>query len=729
MQRKLGNIEYDKDAALYPGAKFKESDQNISDDVEVILVTGSEETSSEEMEETIEQTNRELEARAIARKIKSLMGEGSEPLCVFDGDLKDYRPVKYSDIVILLRTVSNWSEDFISVLMEEGIPAISDTQRGYFQTIEVQTVLNLLHIIDNPRQDIPLASVLHSPMFDFSSEDMALIRAEDREDDFYGAVKKYAREGANEEIRIRLNRFFEKLSLYRSMIPYTAIHKVIEFVLDDTGYLDYVSVMPGGEQRAANLDMLLQKAMDFEATSYKGLFQFNRYIEKLHKYDVDFGEALVSEDGVDAVRIMSIHKSKGLEFPVVFVSGMGKSFNLQDARSKLIVHEDLGLGADFINTEIRLKKPTLRKRAIQMKITLESLGEELRVLYVALTRAKEKLILTGYVKKLEQAMEKWQKCATRVSEQMDYLSLTSAGSYMSWVGPCLYYPNQLPTKVHVVDLKELVVHEVVKQIEEGHQKEELVNWDTNKIFDENFKKLIEQQIGYVYPFSKERDIPVKFTVTELKRREQELDKDESKVVEYHPSEEDKKETRVAPVPTFVKGEIEESPTARGTLYHKVMQELRLDEIQTVEDIVRELERMVKEDLITKEQSEVIQPEKILKFFDTKLGKMMVLAYQEKRLYRERPFVFGLPAKELSIGSESEEIVLIQGIIDAYIEEKDELILVDFKTDYVGRGKLKAFLEQYKPQMNYYQMALEKMTGKIVKKREIYSFYLNKSYTL
>lgn len=723
MQEKLGKVEYDADAALYPGANYPKTEERHATSVETIFITDEEEAEADELEETVEESQREIEARAIAERIHKMIAEGFK---VYDGDLKEYRAVHYSDMVILLRTVSGWSEDFINILTGEGIPTVSDTQSGYFSAIEVKTVLNMLHVIDNPKQDIPLAAVLHSPMFGFTSEEMGKIRAKDKKDGFYDAVIAYMENGEEICLQDKIRYFFNKLQQYRKMLPYTSIHQIIEIILQDTGYYEYVSVMPAGEQRMANLDMLLQKAQDFEATSYKGLFQFNRYIERLHKYNIDFGEAFLSNDGMDAVRIMSIHKSKGLEFPVVFVSGMGKQFNLQDARSKLIVHEDLGLGADFIDVDLRLKKPTLRKRAIQKKIALESLGEELRVLYVAFTRAKEKLILTGFVKKLEDTLMKWQKSSGREKEQMSYLELTSSNSYFSWVGPCLFYPNRLPIEIMKKSWRNFIISEVEKSVEHQFDKEALIQWDTEEIYDKDIREQIRTQLSFVYPFRKEQEIPAKFSVTELKSRFGE-EEDSSPIIEAKVSEESatEKESQIAPVPKFMSGEVEESPTARGILYHKIMQEIRFSKINSPEAVSEELDFLVNRKVITKEQKESIELSKIQAFFETDVAKQMSKAYTLDKLFREKQFVMGVPARTLPIDSKSKELVLIQGIIDAYYEEEDGLVLVDYKTDYIPYGKEQDFVQKYTPQIDYYALALSKTLDKKVKEKYLYSFHLSK----
>ncbi|SFR56468.1 helicase-exonuclease AddAB subunit AddA [Anaeromicropila populeti] len=722
MQKKMGEVEYDRAAELKPGADYPETGENYASQVEILfLVPEEKEAAGEEGEEQAEETERELEARIVAKKIKTMM----QMQKVYDKELGSYREMKFSDIVILLRTISGWSEEFTNILMAEGIPAVSDTQIGYFSALEVKTVLNMLSIIDNPKQDIPLAAVLHSPMYQFSSEELAIIRAFYLKGDLYEAVYSYGAEGEILELKEKVNVFLNQLNKFRYMVPYTSIHSLIQSVIEDTGYGSFVAVMPAGQRRTGNLDMLIRKAIDFEATSYKGLFQFNRYIEKLHKYNIDFGEAGGDEAATDAVRIMSIHKSKGLEFPVVFVSGLGKQFNLQDARSKLLLHEELGLGPDFIDPVIRIKRTTLRKKAIQTKIQLESLGEELRVLYVALTRAKESLILTGFVKKGIELIEKWEENKEREKRELDFLTLSSAHCFLDWIGAAVYYPNAAKLNIQYVSLKNMVFDEVKKQITEELQKEELLNWDCTNSYDVLIGNEIARRMEYEYQYRREQEIPVKFTVSELKRllgniKEEEIQEGEA----LFPEE---KGQQAAPVPNFISKTENTTSMRKGILYHKVMQEIDFNKIDTEDDIVKEIDRLVEEGLILEEEKKEVSVKKVMNFFDSDLAILMKEAKKKGKLYREKQFVIGLPAKELPGGFDSGELVLIQGIIDAYIQTEKGLVLIDYKTDYVPRNGVSSFLNRYRPQLDYYQRALEHITGEKVEKKCIYSFFMGKEF--
>lgn len=372
MTKALGRVEYDEQAALYVGARFEEKP---GFDTEVLLI-----------EEGDSLESKELEARAVAARIKELKAG----MVIFDKESGTCRSVAYRDIVILLRSLKGWTDIFSNVLNEEGIPTFCGTKEGYFQTREISLLLDYLKILDNEKQDLPLTAVLASCFGGLTSEELARIRCAYPQGPFYQAAMDYARERKDP----KLCAFFAQVHAFRKQVPYTAIHELLETIVSVTGYRDYVLALPGGVQRRANLDMLIEKAKAYESTSYKGLFHFLRYVEQLRKYQVDYGEANTSDEMGDAVRLMSIHKSKGLEFPVVIVAGMGKRFNTQDIHSQMVIHQDLGIGVDAVYLKERMQAPTFLKKMIQNETRLENLGEELRVLYVALTRAKEKLILT-----------------------------------------------------------------------------------------------------------------------------------------------------------------------------------------------------------------------------------------------------------------------------------------------------------------------------------------------
>ena len=733
MTRNLGNVCYDDAAALYPGADFPEEPVEGSMDTEVLLLDLGTET--EAVEESGE-TAVELEFRMIGKQIRELIKSAQ----VIDKVTGKYRPVEYRDIVILLRTVSDWADTAAEILTDMGIPAYTGSQSGYFQATEIQTVLALLKIIDNPGQDIPLAAVLHSPIVGLTDADLARIRSLEPEKSFPEACRQYCREGEDRELVQKLNEFYRMLEDFRRRVPYTTMHDLLWYVLDRTGYGDYAQAMPGGEQRKANLDMLSEKAMAYESTSYRGLFNFIRYIEQLKKYDVDYGEANILGEEENTVRIMSIHKSKGLEFPVVFVSGMNKSFNQQDSRGKLALHPDYGIGCDAIDPVLRTKTPTLYKKMIQRQIANENLGEELRVLYVAMTRAKEKLILTGSVK-LESKLKKWCQSAESGKETLSFGSLSAASSYLDWVMPAiLSHPagkkllkeqgiggNGIPVRkvtaryrIHVSQIGDLAAEETIHQITAKWEKDALLHWDVDRIYSETMKNHLKAAFGAEYAWKDSMDIYGKMTVSELKSMKQTCDTEEEYAVFAEPE--------VVPlIPEFLQETQEVKGAAKGTIYHKFMENLDYRMDADAQSVKEQLRNLCAQGKFTEEETRVIEVPRILRFLKSPVGTRMKKAALQGQLYREQPFVLGVDADEIRDCWTTDDLVLIQGIIDAWFYEDGEIVLVDYKTDYVRPGQEGRLLERYGIQLDYYARALERLTGARVKEKILYSFWMQREF--
>lgn len=714
MSKDLGNIDYNQESALNPGAFFEEDSVAYEErKSELILINQTiPDDEGNYISEASEKdfTNIELEAKVIAQRIRELTNEETG-LMVWDNKKKEYRIAEYRDIVILLRTISGWADTFVNVLMEGGIPAFSQSQTGYFTAIEVQTVLNLLKIIDNPSQDIPLAGILRSPMVGLSTKDLANIKIQYPKMSLYNAVKAYGENEGEDDLKKKLQSFIEQLTEFRDMVPYTAIHDLITYVLEKSGYRLYTAAMPAGEKRKANLDMLVEKAIAFEGTSYRGLFHFIRYIEKLQKYDVDFGEANLIGENDNTVRIMSVHKSKGLEFPIVFASGLGKKFNQQDANGKLVIHPDFGVGADFVDYENRIKSPTLIKKVLQQSIRLENLGEELRILYVDLTRAKEKLIMTGSVAKLGDKLNKWM--GNRTSEdKLNYLVLSSADSYLDWILPAV---SKDSCQLKTIDPLEVLKEETFQQELSFYKKDALLNWDKEIVYDETVRDEIEKNFSFVYGYQSEGRIQTKLSVSEIKKLNMQVDKESNYLIQE----------QEAILPKFISGEQEESATDRGTAYHTVLEVLDFSIPLSREIIEQSIQNLIAKGKLAAESENYINVSQILRFTESSLAKRMKVASKSGRLKKEQQFVFGMKANELSEESKSEELILIQGIIDVFFEEEDGLVLVDYKTDYVKDGREETLLSRYQAQFEYYKKALEQITGKQVKEMILYSFSLSK----
>lgn len=742
MARYLGNIQYDADAALYPGADFpdKQSEGEDFANTEMLLVDLD---TLDEVVEDVEENARELEARAIGSRILEIVGKEE----VLDKSTGLYRKARYGDIVILLRTISGWAESFARVLESQGIPAYTGSQTGYFVTVEIQTILAFLKIVDNPKQEIPMAAVLKSPIGGLDAKELATIKSLNPEMPFYECCRMYASnppEGnCQSGILEKLKKFFRLLDHFRMLVPYTPMHELLWQVLDATGYGDYAAAMPGGEQRTANLKMLVEKAMTYETTSYRGLFNFIRYIENLQKYNVDYGEASTIGEQEDTVRIMSIHKSKGLEFPIVFAGGMGKSFNQQDSRSRVLLHPDLGIGCDYIDPVLRVKSPTLIKKTIQRETINENLGEELRVLYVAFTRAKEKLIMTGSVTKIADKIKKWSQICRREEEKISFTELSGASYYLDWVMPALMrhksarelleeygfvndpahelYRKEGYFSIRVCPVKELVTREAAHQMAIKVSKEELLERGEHLLSEEQLKAL-DQRMDPVYPFEQDADIHGKITVSELKKYSQSVDNLLYGEEEFFIYE----EPDIVPlIPRFMQQKAEVPGAVRGTAYHKLLEELSFADASGSRKLNEQIERLLEEGKMTREEIDLIDKRKIVSFANSVLGKRMAKAELEGNLYREQQFVLGVPASEIKESWSKEEIVLIQGIIDAFFYEDEAIILVDYKTDYVPDEQAEILVDKYKIQLDYYAQALERMTQKKVKEKILYSFWLQK----
>ncbi len=730
MQRGFGGIEYDENAALYPGADFPEkpedTDSGFSYRTELLLMD-----KKEAAVRTAEGGGdaKKAEARMIARRIRELTDSGM----VYDRAEGTCRRVRYRDIVILTRSIKGWAESFSSVLAEEGIPAYSVSREGYFETYEVSVLMDYLRILDNARQDLPLAAVLTSPFGGLDVQELARIRLAFPELPFYEAYVRYAEtEDLPEEegkTREKLESFYGQIAYFRRKVPYTPIHELLAEIIDRTGYGTYISAMPGGAQRQANVEMLVEKAAAFEGTSYKGLFNFIRYIEQLRKYDVDYGEAGILDEQADTVRIMSIHKSKGLEFPIVFAAGMGKAFNMQDVRGSVILHPELGAGLDVVDLEQRTKAPTFLKKMIQEEAALESLAEEMRVLYVAVTRAKEKMILTGVCdvsENLEERIREAENGENRAEEegrpgQMELYRLEEAKTCLDWIIPAVFsgkdgrIRRDCPVEVRLFTAEDLQCEKEAEHTADVLARDTLEHWDCTRRHAPEYAERLKSQMEYVYPWEAEGQMKLKFTVSELKKRTS---------LQEEAGEEMYQEPEVVPlIPRFLTEEETLTGASRGSAYHKLLE--LLDFTENYDDgllaqVIRENKAAGK---LTGEMADCIRTGDILHFLNCESGRRMARAAAQGKLYREQPFVLGVPSEEIYPEDRSGETILVQGIIDVYFEEPDGLVVLDYKTDQVrAADELK---EKYHAQLDYYAQALEQLTEKHVKEKIIYSFTLRK----
>ena len=718
MKRNLGGVDYTDEAALYCGADYPAGEKEDAFDSEILLTT------TQELEEGTKQqiSKQELEAKLIADRIRKMVGKEE----VVDEETGEFRKVRYGDIVILLRSLSEWADLFAEVLNANGIPAHTVSRTGYFSTLEIRTVLNYLRILDNPRQDIPLAAVLKSPMAGLSDEQLARLRLLAEDKPYHQCVKMFLEaeeeltekeSTADEDMRAKLKRFSETYKKLRRQTMDIPMHELLQKVLKETGYARYASALPAGRQRLANLHMLSEKAIAYEKTSYRGLYHFIRYIDELQKYDVDFGEAELVGENEDAVNIMSIHKSKGLEFPVCFVSGMGKSFNKQDSRSKMILHPNLGVGLDIIEEDRRIKVPAFFKKVIARQTELESLGEELRVLYVAFTRAKEKLIITGCIKDEEMLQQIREIYCGSNRKALNFKERAEAKTFLEWILPAAAASGSWD-KVSYVTPWSMLEDEATHQITEHVSLRQRVQ-QAEEVSDTLYEK-IKEQLSYQYPHPDAIHLVTKYSVSELKHRAmRELAAKEEEDVTPKFLE----EVSTPYVPAFMEGKAEVNQGAlRGTAMHRLMECYDFTKMpdcsdEFAENIKKQLTGLVQMGKVSEDMQKLIRIPSVELFLKSQLAPRMKAAAMRDDLFREKPFVMGNHEME-------EEMVLIQGIIDVFWVEEDGIVLLDYKTDRVDSAT--RLRDMYKEQLDLYAEALERIFLLPVKEKYLYSFRLNQA---
>lgn len=752
MRKEFGGIAYDDAASLYLGAEYPWDEKKKSPEQErytaELLLTELETEAS--VEETADHIMRE--AMTVGAKIKQLI---AEKLPIYAGEetgsdgekKKIVRLVTYGDITILFRAMSGYAEPFLEVFTELGIPTVVETQSGYFSAQEVAVVLNALRIIDNPRQDIPLVSVLRSELAGLTEEELAIVRivtrdcGRDTPESFYGAVCSFVtlmgEEGFPERAAAlgkqseaffteaksaerKLRCFLEKLEQLRARSVYAGVPEVLTELYRLTDYPEFVRVKPGGERRVENLTMLVTKAKKFEESSYSGIFDFVRYIDRLIKYDMDSGEA-GGAAGENAVRLMSIHKSKGLEASVVIVAGLSKQFNRTDIRAGLVLHPDLGIGMDFRDEVLRIKAPTLFKRIIAGRLNYEMLAEELRIFYVALTRAKEKLILSAAI---PSETDFWKNVEQETAEgQADYLSLYSANSYLDFLKlPLKRCMEQGSLRLSEAQTSKRQTEEAVGMAEQEAELRrkryrEISAREYNKTEDAGLEEELLQRRSYSYPYPLCRG-KMKLSVSELKKAAYEEEIQEELFPETVPEK---------TVPRFLQEAKEKgiSGSERGTLYHRIMECMDFGrEYPDEKAVSAEIQRLAEAGLLRKDAEQLVEGKKLFQFFDSALGARMRLAAKKGTLRKERPFVIGLPYSEVYREEEREgsgDYVMVQGIIDACFEENGAWILVDYKTDAVKENVQEVLTARYRAQLKYYARALQQMTGMPVAECMIYAF--------
>lgn len=734
MGKELGGINYDEDAMLKLGATYPDYEKCTS---ELVLLTKSEEIVNEELvlnENIVEEKLEQIEARYVANRIKELI-DSNYLVTDKSGEM---RPIQFSDIAILGRSLSN-ADLYIDECKALGIPLYAEKSGNLFETVEVTVFLNLLKLIDNTIQDIPLASVLRSPIVGLNEKDLTLIRIQSKSGQFYDACMTYVTnyENTNVPLYEKLQNFFNQLQQWKDMLKTETLSTFIWKVLKESTYYDFVGGLPGGRQRQANLLTIFDRAKALEDTNYHSLFQFLRFLDRMQEQGEELKEVRVVSEQENIVQMMTIHKSKGLEFPVVFIVNTSKQFNTQDISAKFILQKELGLGMNYVHPVYRTTNTTLLKEAIKRKEREELISEELRILYVALTRAKEKLILVGRVKDYQKSIDKWKEVENCKDWLLPLNIVSEAKCYLDWIGPSIirhessksirldddewgtlkeiqFYPCRFSYQI-VESATLLSFNEKVEDTEKSIFYEALQNHKQVPIENEAYKEKLKERLLWNYQYNKATEYRPKQSVTELKRKMQEVDP----YIQRNSSGNSFPLER----PKFM---TEKTMTAaeRGTALHSVMQGINFHNVSTTEEIQLQIDRMVEKELITNEQAQVINSYDILRFCQSSLGE---LVRRSHNILREVPFSLGVPTTEIySDWDVDEEIVLVQGIIDLLLVEDDHAILIDYKTDRTNQFSTdeelrNEALKRYGVQLNLYTRAIESAMDKKVSSRYLYFF--------
>lgn len=787
MGKDVGGIVYDDLAALHAGAVYPVHPVNAECSGQSVNPNATELLLYRTGEKPEDVSTKEQEAYGVAIKIKELMREFQ----VTDKESGAFRKLYYRDIVILLRTTSGWDDIFKRVLEEEGIPVHMTSRTGYFAAGEVQELLHFLRVLDNPLQDIPLYGVMHSYLGGFDEEEIALIKAVfPKKRYLYDAMKAYVQfisgteqttgndvengkdkaegnslddvseqavtfvtEDAATSNRLagKIQDFLNQINRYRELSAYLSVQELLQTILRETDYLNYVAVKPDGGKRRANVEMLLVKAADYERTSYFGLYHFLRYMEQLEKYEVDYGEAGMQDENADVVRIMSIHKSKGLEFPVCFVCGLAKGFQTRDVNSHLVLDIDAGIGVDYVDCVRRVRGRDLRRNVIAEKLKVDNLAEEMRILYVAMTRAKEKLILTGTVKAPDKLAASLMPLQQKKETLLPYDVLMDSGSFLELIldalarNKCLdgfyreygmepayfspFYERDMSIKVEVTGWEDAVEEKLEETVRMEEARRRLLLSDVSKDTDDALMTYMSGSFAYQYPHENLRNLYTKTTVSELKMAGMQEETDFSfKLYE--------EETVVPYLPGFLEKDERVSGSMRGSAFHKVMElfdfsklteKVNRDKKATTDLFCQQLEDMRHTGRLSEEYYAVVSVPKIVGFLMSDVAARMGEAARAGRLYKEQPFVMGLPANRLSNDFPSEETVLIQGIIDVFFEENGRYVLLDYKTDAVETAE--ELVKRYHVQLDYYAEALEQSSGYRDTEKILYSFKLGEEIFL
>ncbi|WP_111439012.1 helicase-exonuclease AddAB subunit AddA [Psychrobacillus insolitus] len=739
MGEKVGEINYDDAASLKPKAPYDDIEVPVELAVLYEVADGSVETIDEDSEDLAVNAEEELkksqaEARYIISSIQELMNKGTT---VYDPWKKTERRVAYSDIVILMRSMT-WSQEVTDQFKEAGIPLYTELSKGYFEAIEVLIMIHTLRTIDNPYQDISLASVLRSPFVGLTESELGLIRLAAPKESFYEALKTFVSTGGTgltATTAEKLQRFLLQFEDWRNLSRRGSLADLIWQIYLDTNYYEMVGSMPNGKQRQANLRVLHDRAVDYEKTSFRGLFRFLRFIDRMRKRGDDLGAARAMSERENVVRLMTIHSSKGLEFPVVFLGGMGRPFNQMDFNEPYLFDQAFGLAVKAIDPVKRISFTSLPFLSMKEKKQMELKAEEMRVLYVAMTRAKERLFLVASVKDLAKTLAKWEDAQTSLSSDMlpNYIRAKAKG-YLDWIGPAIarhadykQLGNIVEANVVESESKWKLVAKGMNELKKSSQTEEkevitlqsLINTKETKLLPE-----IQARFDTVYPFEFSTHKRSKQSVSEIKKIQQLTEKEENDFFQTHIASTNA--TRLMKRPFFMQQEEQLTGAEVGTAVHAMMQQIDLKEVKNEEQVTAFAEALFEREILTKAEQSAINPKKIVPFFNSEIASRLRSA---KEIMREFPFTYATADAE----GDSQ---IIQGVVDClFLEEDGKWVLLDYKTDRVqhllsDEALLKKEMSnRYAVQLSLYAQAIESIMQVEIKEKVLYLFDANKTISL
>ena len=724
MSESLGEIEYTEEEFLNLGASWESKE--IKNEIDIIDLKEQEKdydeenSEEEEIQENLEDI--EIEAKFVAKKIEELIDSKYQ---VYDLKAQKYRDIKYRDIAILLRSTKAKAPIFEKELIEKDIPVYSDMSSEYIDTMEIQTILSLLKIIDNPMQDIPLVTVMRSSIGKFTDNELVEIRLADQHSDFYTTLLK-SKLSVSTELKGKIERFLNELDKWRKEQEYLSLDELIWKIYEDTGFLNYMGVLPNGMLRQENLKMLFERAKQYESASFKGLFNFIRFIERLHSSSGDLSSAKMIGENEDVVRIMSIHKSKGLEFPIVFLASTSSQFNLMDLNKDILLDQELGLGVKYIDYDMQVKYDTLTKLALRNKELNSVYSEEMRILYVALTRAKEKLYITGIKKDFSKEKENMENMLSIYNKQegkINPILVKKYKTYLDWI--LMVYYSDFDKMKDLADVNIFVKNDLIKELKPEEKQEidliRMIEENSKEVTDTEIKK-VENELSFEYEYKADTLIPSKTSITAIAHKNMEEARynatDEIEVENYEEDE------ITFPVPKFLNNEDEEKITAskRGTIMHLCMKNLDFSKEYEIQDVKNLVEELKNKDIITEKEANSVNINQILRFTKSDVWQELKSA---KEYHKEEPFYINVQASEVE-ETESTANILAQGIIDLYyIDKNDNLVLLDYKTDYVTEGEEEVLIKRHTPQLLLYKEALENALNRKVDRIYIYSTVLGK----